>query len=274
LKLGIFAKTFNGTAPLAVLGAARDAGYSAVQYNMSCSGLPALPLEIPGEAVACIAAASAQTGVAIAAVSATYNIIHPHAKVRERGRRGFEAIAAAARRMGTRLLTVCSGTCDAEDQWRHHPGNASPAAWREMCQEFSRLISIAETYGVDIGVEPELNNVVSSAGQAYRLIETLASDRIRIVLDPANLPGMEASEERRRIVESAVNLLGGRIALAHAKDRKADGQHAAPGRGVMDFDHYFATLRRAGFSGAVIVHGLAESDANQAAAFLKRKFDQ
>ena len=269
MKLGIFAKTFDGSTPLAVLSAARDAGYSAVQYNMTCSGLAALPLEITGYVAAAVAEAADMTGVEIAAVSATYNMIHPNATVRERGRKGFEAIASVAREMGTRLLTVCSGSRDAENQWRHHPDNTSEAVWNEMCVEFARLLAIAEAYDVEIGVEPELNNVISSAERARRLIETLGSDRIRIVFDPANLFGLGDMKERRQIIESAVDLLQDRIALAHAKDRRADGGFAAAGQGVIDFAHYVAALRRAGFSGCLITHGVAASEAPQVANFLK-----
>src|ERR1039458_10504218 len=105
-------------------------------------------------------------------------LIHPHAARPAPGRAGFQAMASVARRMGTRLLTVCSGTRDPADQWHHHSDNANPAAWQEMCTECSRLLAIAETYDLEIGVEPELNNVVSSAERARQLIDTLRSNRI------------------------------------------------------------------------------------------------
>jgi len=269
MKLGIFAKAFHGPTPQAVLAAARDAGYAAVQYNMACSGLAALPLEIPGDIAAAVAQASDETGVEIAAVSATYNMIHPDAVVRTKGRGGFQAIASVARRMGTHLLTVCSGTRDPADQWRHHPDNATPAAWLELCAEFSRIVPIAEASDLVIGVEPELNNVVCTAERARQLIDTLGSPRIRVVFDPANLFETESPEVRRRIIARAVDLLGDRIALAHAKDRRPDGQFAAAGHGVIDFAHYLTVLRRAGFGGVLVTHGLAAAEAGRVAAFLR-----
>ena len=109
MRLGIFAKTFAGETPLEVLSAAKAAGFECVQYNMACSGLGALPRVVPEEAVEAIRAASEATGVGIAAVSATYNMIHPDVAVREAGRAAFEAIAGAARGMGTEIVTVCTG---------------------------------------------------------------------------------------------------------------------------------------------------------------------
>ncbi len=268
MQLGIFAKTFAGSDPQTVLAAAREAGYATVQYNMACSGLPSLPDAIDSAVAEAVAAASRQTGVGIAALSATYNMIHPDLAVREAGRASFAALAAAAPRIGTRLLTVCTGSRDASDQWRHHPENDSPAAWQDLVAEFRLLLPIAEQHDLVIGVEPELGNVVSSAPKARQLLDLFASDRIVIVLDPANLFEVAPPERREALVGEAVALLKDNIALAHAKDRHADGSFATAGDGVIDFPHFIAALRSAGFDGPLVTHGLAAADAARVASFL------
>jgi sugar phosphate isomerase/epimerase len=269
MKLGIFAKTFEGNAPLEVLSSARSAGYDVVQYNMACSGLGALPSSISEEAADAVHAAAVETGVGIASVSATYNMIHPNLAERERGRRSFEAIAGSAHRMGTVLLTVCTGTRDPNDQWRHHPDNRGTAAWRDLCKELSLLLAIAEKNDVFLGVEPELANVVNSAARARELIDTFQSVRIKIVLDPANLFEIESPERQKYLIEDAVGILEDNITLAHAKDRRADGRFATAGKGVLDFSHYLAVLGQSGFSGALIAHGLAADEAADVATFLR-----
>lgn len=269
MQLGIFAKTFAGTTPLGVLQAAADAGYGAVQYNMACSGGPALPAEVSSETAQAVHAASRQTGVAIAAISATYNMTHPDLAKRQSGRASFAAIAAQAGAMGSRLLTVCSGSMDAQDQWRHHPDNATPDAWRAMIDEFHALVEIADQYDVLIGVEPELANIVSTALKARTLIDSLRSDRIRIVLDPANLAEVAPAEQRRAVIGDAVTLLADRIVMAHAKDRNADGSFATAGKGVVDFPHFLGALVQAGFDGSLVTHGLAAEEAAGVAAYLK-----
>ena len=269
MKIGIFAKTFAGTSALAVLDAARAAGFAAAQYNMACSGLDALPVAIDGASAQAVRAAAKATGVGIAAVSATYNMIHPDLAERGKGRRAFAAIAASARAMGTRLVTICTGSRDARDQWRRHPDNAGGEAWRDMLAEFERLLVVAERCDIDIGVEPELVNVVNSADLARALIDEMRSERIKIVLDPANLFEVAAASERAALVEHAVDALSGHIALAHAKDRYADGRFAAAGQGVIDFAHFLTTLHRAGFDGAVVAHGLSADAAPGVARFLQ-----
>jgi sugar phosphate isomerase/epimerase len=271
MKLGVFAKTFDGGSPLEILACAKRAGFDAVQYNMACSGLGSLPTEISEAAADEVGAASAQTGVVISAVSATYNMIHPVASKRESGRRSFEAIAASAGRMGTRLLTVCTGSYDAEDQWRRHPDNSSARAWEDMCNEFRLVISIAEEFDVLIGVEPERANVIDSAERARELIETLQSDRVRIVFDPANLFEIETAERRKTLIQHAFELLKDWISLAHAKDRREDGQFATVGTGVLDYGHYLGMLRQSGYEGALIAHGFGANEAEDVASLLKRK---
>ena len=268
MRLGVFARNFEGTTPLAVLTSARRAGYEGVQYNMACSGLSPLPLAIGDEIAEAVASAAAETGVRIEAVSATYNMIHPDRSEREKGRRAFEAIAAAAHRMGTRLLTVCTGTGDPDDQWRYHPANDTPDAWAEMCGEFRLLLAVAGRHDVLIGVEPELANVVSSAERARKLLDEFRTDRIRIVFDAANLFDVATPEQRRSAVENAAGLLGDSIALAHAKDRLADGRFSPAGTGVLDYRHYLSVLRNSGFRGSVIAHGMAASEAESVASFL------
>jgi sugar phosphate isomerase/epimerase len=274
MRVGVFAKTFPGTNPLAVLDASRHAGFEAVQYNMSCSGLDPLPSHIPDETADRVSSASRTSGMTIAAVSATYNMVDPDTEQKASGREAFAAIAAKASQMGTRLLTVCSGSKDPADQWRRHPANGEPGTWQEMCRELQGILGVAEQYDLLIGVEPEHANVVSSAGKAAMLLKEFAGSRVRIVLDPANLLEGFPVERQHAIIDQALELLGPSIALAHAKDRNVDGRVVPAGHGVVDWRHFLRGLTNAGFEGDLIAHGMSATEAPAVAAFLKREIEQ
>jgi sugar phosphate isomerase/epimerase len=269
MQLGIFAKTFPGSNPFIVLRAAKAAGYATVQYNMACSGLPSLPLAIPEGIARDVAEAATRSEITIAAVSATYNMIHPDPAARKAGQGSLRAIASAARTMGTRLLTLCTGTRDPQDQWRRHPENAAPDAWRDLLASMEIAIGIAEENDVDLGIEPERANVIDTADKARRLLDTLRSPRLKIVLDPANLVNAEAIDEKRMIIAKAVDLLASEIVMAHAKDRKEDGSFAAAGTGTIDFPDFFRWLGANGFDGPIVTHGLDPSEAAGVARFLR-----
>jgi sugar phosphate isomerase/epimerase len=270
MRLGIFAKTFPGSDPAAVLAAASAAGYGAVQYNMACSGLAAMPDRLSAAEIAAVATASADTGVAIAAVSGTYNMIHPDPAVRAAGLQRLAILMAAASGMGTRMVTLCTGTRDPADQWKHHKDNTTAEAWRDLLTEMGKACRLAEPLGIRLGIEPELANVVNSAASARRLIDDLKSPALAIVLDPANLFEVTPLTAQRSLLSQAVDLLADRIVMAHAKDRDATGGFATAGQGVVDFPHFLGRLKAAGFDGDLVTHGLQASEAPAVAAFLSR----
>lgn len=268
MRLGVFARTFPGSDPDAVFDAVLAAGFAGVQYSMACSGLPPMPDAIgAGEAMAVGAAARAR-GLRVFAVSGTWNMIHPDPGVRAEGQRRLAVLASRAALIGTDLVTLCTGTRDPADPWRHHPDNARPEAWADLVAEMTRAAETAARHDVLLGIEPELGNVVNSAAAARRLLDEIGSDRLGIVLDPANLFEIATRDTQRRLVSQAVDLLADRILMVHAKDRAPDGTFCAAGTGVVDFDHVLGTLHRAGFDGPVVAHGQTAAESPAVAAFL------
>ena len=268
MELGIFTRTFDTRGALPTLRAVAASGFTTAQFNFACLGLPSMPDQINTDDVSAVATASIDAGVSIAAVSGTYNMVHPDLAVRQRGLRRLEVLCGACATIGTRMVTLCTGTRDPEDQWRWHPDNVSKAAWSDLLTELESAVLIAERFDVVLGIEPERANIVSSPQRARQLLDELRSTRIRIILDPANLFDVATDAERRTIVERAVDLLAGDLAIAHAKDRDTSGKIVAAGTGVIDFPHFVAQLRRVQFDGPLVAHDLAQSQASQVAAFL------
>lgn len=273
MKLGIFAKTFAGIDPGTVLSAVVAAGFSATQYNLACSGLSPMPDSIPEDTARAVSDAAAAAGVEIAAVSGTFNMIHPDPAVRTTGLARLAVLAAAAAGLSTRLLTLCTGTRDPQDQWRAHPDNDTPEAWRDLLAAMEAAVRIADEYDVELGIEPELANVVNSAAKARRLLDEIGSPRLRIVLDPANLFETATFAEQREVVSAAIDLLAGHIVMGHAKDRTPTGAFTTAGKGVLDYPHYLSCLKQAGFDGAIVTHGLAAAEARGVATFLRQALD-
>jgi len=269
MDLGIFARTFTGTTPASVLQAARAAGYRAVQYNMACSGLASIPNAIAQDVARAVSAASLDAGVKILAVSATYNMVHPDRHVRMAGLSGLAAIAEKAHMMGTRALTLCTGTRDPHDRWKKHPDNGSSDAWRDLMESMEAALRVSEKHDLDLAIEPEQANVVSSARRARCLIDGMKSSRLKVVLDPANLFDGASASHQRSIIAEAVDLLADRIVIAHVKDRLWNGSFVAPGKGLVEHKFFFERLKTIGFSGPLVTHGLSEEEAPQVATLLR-----
>jgi sugar phosphate isomerase/epimerase len=273
MRIGIFGRTFPGGEPEAVLDSVAAARFDSVHWNMASAGLPSMPDDVPEGLPERVASAARARGLTVAGVSGTYNMIHPDPAERQRGRRRLGVVIEAAREMGAPLVTLCTGTRDPEDQWRGHPGNGEPEAWRELLSELEQIVPLAEAAGLKLGVEPETANVVSGPEQAARLLEEIRSSSLAVVLDPANLfETMPGPDPRRDRVARAVDLLGPWIAMVHAKDRAAAGEVVAAGRGVIDFPHFAECLRQVGFEGDVVTHGLEPGDASAVARHLRACF--
>jgi sugar phosphate isomerase/epimerase len=278
MELGIFAKTFSRPTLTETLDAVRDAGLRAMQFNMALAGGPSMPDEIPAHLASHIHAETSRRGLRMAAVSGTYNMAHPDPAARADGqRRLHELIAAAATGLGTRVVTLCTGSRDATDMWRRHPDNRTPEAWRDMLASVEAALTAAEAHEVTLAFEPEHNNVVHSAAAGRRLLDEVRSPRLGVIIDPANLldgdgdgdgdgNGLDGQGDTLR---EAFELLGDDLVLAHAKDLRADGTIAAAGRGGLDYGLYLALLGHAGRDVPLILHGLAEDEVTDSVAFLR-----
>jgi sugar phosphate isomerase/epimerase len=268
--IGIFAKTFPRPTPEENLDAVRRHRLGVVQYNLACAGLPSLPERIEPRLAQQIGAASAARRITIAGVSGTFNMIDPVRERRDAGMRRLGKLAGACALLGTKIITLCTGTRDPDDMWRGHPANGRPDAWADLLAAMEQALALAEEHDLRLAIEPETANVVDSPARARRLLDELRSPRLKIIIDPANLFRVEDLPHQRAILDAAFDLLGPDIVLAHAKDVRVVGDavhHVTAGTGVLDYRHYLTLLRHVPVP--LIVHGLAETEVEGALAFLR-----
>ncbi len=271
MQLGIFAKTFQRSTIEETLDAVVAYGLRCIQFNYASAGLQSLPQQLDIAVMKRIAGAIQQRGLEVAAVSATFNIIHPDAAQCDAGFKALNVIAANSAALGTKVVTLCTGTFDPNDMWREHPENNSRAAWNRMLAGIERALEIAETHDVFLGIEPEMANVINSAEKARQLLDSLKSPRLKVVMDAANLLSPENFGDAPAVLKNAFDLLGNDIGIAHAKDIKRSGEFAAAGKGDVDWDLYLKLLNSVRFSGALILHGLAELEVTSSVELLAGK---
>ena len=260
IQLGIFAKTFNRDTLEEVLDAVVANGFSTIQFNMTCAGLPSMPDQIPKTLAAAIGKTCQQKGLKMAAVSGTFNMIHPTPAEVEKGLKRLEVLAQHCQSMGTNTITLCTGTRDAEDKWRAHPDNNLPDAWHDLLSTMEKALTIAEKYDIQLAFEPETANVINSTAKGKKLLQEMQSNRLKVVFDPANLFEKATVEEIKRLITQGLDDLEDAIIMAHAKDRTADGRFTAAGKGIVPFDFFISELMRREFEGPLVTHGLEEEE--------------
>ena len=76
---------------------------------------------------------------------------------------------------------------------------------------------------------------------------------------------------QHQVLDEAFDLLGERIALAHAKDLSRDGEagQEAAGTGLLDYDYYLGLLHSSSYRGALILHSLSPEQVPSCVRFLQ-----
>jgi sugar phosphate isomerase/epimerase len=271
MQLGIFARTFTRPTLAEIFDAVVAHELHCVQFNMACVGLPSLPDHIEDAVSAHIRMEASSRKISIAAVSGTYNMIHPDPMQRKAGLQRLRVLASACKRMGTSVITLCTGTRDRENMWRWHPENTSPQSWRDLLGSMDAALQIAEEEEIILAFEPERANVINTAARGRALLDAMQSRHLKVIMDPANLIVSGNEQHMHHILDEAFELLGEYIVLAHAKDIGPDNTFRAAGSGILDYDYYLHHLKAGTVEVPLIIHGLSEAQVDTAVQFLHDK---
>jgi sugar phosphate isomerase/epimerase len=268
MKIGIFAKTLSRPTIDELFQAIASYGVYSVQFNMSCAGLDTFPGHVSPELIQRITEAAEQAAIELSALSGTFNMAHPDPAVRRGGLKKFEILCEVAARLRIPVVTLCTGSRDPANMWKWHPDNDSKEAWDDMVRSIEAALIAAEKNNLMLAFEPESENVTNSSIRGRKLLDELRNPRLRIIIDPANL--ISPKRNQKEVLDEAFTLLGDAIVIAHAKDRNNDFEPCAAGKGILDFEYYLQGLKKIGFTGPLIMHGLEEEDIAFSRDFLQR----
>jgi sugar phosphate isomerase/epimerase len=269
--LGLLSPEFPSTSLSSNLDAIAATGAVSVQFDLASAIGQSFPTELSPDIIEAIKEGFSQRQLTLAALSGTYNMIDPDPQARQVGAEGLNRVIALAPRLGTALVTLCTGSRDSGNMWQRHPDNDTPEAWADLLVQMEKALQVAEKYGVTLGVEPEIGNTINSVTKARLLLDEVRSPRLKIVMDGANIFQPGQLPNMRKVLDEAFELLGSDIVLAHAKDLDKDGEagHVAAGRGRLDYRYYMELLKRSGFGGSIILHALKPAEAKDRLAFVR-----
>ena len=273
MQLGVFSKTFERDTSADVFETVRSHGLTCVQLNWETVGQLDMPEELEKDLCHRVRAELAHSGVSMAAVSGTFNMIHPDVVERRLGMDRLRRLAAACGDLGTGVITLCTGTRDTHSMWRAHPDNGTPEAWNDPLDSLRKAVVFAQEHGVTLAFEPEVSNVVDSARRARQLLDEVGSDSLKVVMDGANVFHSGELPRMAEILEEAFELIGADVVLAHAKDLDRDGEagQLAAGTGLLDYGLYLQLLNSLEPDIPLILHGLTEDQVAASAAFLRSR---
>ena len=276
MQIGIMARTFVRPTLEETLDVIVGHGIYCIQFSLACAGVPDMPEKIDVGLCDSIREEMAERKINMAAVSGTFNMIHPDVRERQDGLRHLREIASVCHRLGTSVITLCTGTRDPQSMWRPHPDNNLPEAWKDLTDVTREALKIAADNDVVLAFEPEVSNTIDSAIKARRLLDEMQSPHLKVIMDPANIFHKGELPRMREMINGAFELLGDDIAIGHAKDLDRDGAagHIAAGKGLLDYRQYLSLMSKVGFDVSLILHGLSEAEVDGCVAFLRSVMDE
>jgi sugar phosphate isomerase/epimerase len=238
LRLGIRAHDVGRLPAPELARAVASLGLTDIQLavNKALAGPDLQPGQLTPELARTLAADFAAQQVGVAVLGCYINPIHPDDAELARLVGWFKEHLRFARDLGCRIVALETGSMNAD--YSPHPDNTGEAAFSRMLRTFADLVDTAEKHEVIVGVEGVASHTVSTPARMRRLLDTIRSPHLRVVLDPVNLLNADTALRQREIVAEALALYGDRIAIIHAKDfRLVSGRlRVVPaGRGELDY---------------------------------------
>ncbi|MBQ2725414.1 MAG: sugar phosphate isomerase/epimerase [Clostridia bacterium] len=250
----------------------RQYGYTCTQFafsSVSESGyFPSGSIEIPGtiapETLRAVEKAAQKHDLPVMVINGTFNMAHPDKEIRMTGLERMKILAQAARELGVKYISLCSGTFNHDSLWAYSPDNDTDDAWNAMYGTMERAVEIAEKYGITLAIESEASNVISTPERARRLMDSIGSDKLKMILDCANLfhRGEAHPENVKSVITHAFEVYGHDIVIAHGKDiREGEGiDFCGTGDGIVDFSLTADLLKQYGYAGDMFLHGIYERE--------------
>ena len=121
-----------------------------------------------------------------------------------------------ARDFGCSIVGTETGTVTPD--FSYHPDTHSAKGFKLILKSVAELVGEAEKFGVFVGIEGVTKHSVSTPEKMARVIETIKSNNLQVILDPCNFISEDNYERQEEIIKQSFDLFGDRIQILHAKD--------------------------------------------------------
>lgn len=136
--------------------------------------------------------------------------------------------------------TVGTETGNPNKAYRYDPENSHTEKTLELfIRRMEPVVKAAEKLGAMISIEPVYTHTVWCPQAARKVLDSIASPNLGIILDPVNLLHRDNLDRRDEVIAEAIDLLGEDVLTVHIKDYRRDENgnrvRADIGKGEMDF---------------------------------------
>lgn len=222
-----------------------------------------------------VASAFSKHNVQIAVLGCYFNMIHPDLVERKKGMERFKEHIRYARDFGCSIVATETGNVNAEIFYTEENFKEEP--FLEVVESVRELVQEAEKFGVIVGVEAGVNHPVYSSKVMKRLLDSIDSNNLQVILDPVNLLTIDTYQNQEEIFQEAMDLFGDRVIILHAKDFVIEDNQLVPtavGKGLLNFDYILNVLKKKKPYMNILLEETKEPFISESVALLKDKYEQ
>ena len=180
-------------------------------------------------------------GLDIAVLGCYLNLAHPDPeKLREIQSRYFGSIRIASL-MGAGVVGTETGCPNAE--YKLDLNTHTEEALNIFLRGLEPVVEEAERRGVTLAIEPVWNHIVCNGQRAQKVLKSIGSRSLRIILDPVNLLYEGNADRKDAVIADAIERVGEQVAVIHLKDYTYENgrlKSIAAGTGQMDYRRVLA----------------------------------
>ncbi|WP_349655124.1 sugar phosphate isomerase/epimerase [Neobacillus sp. YX16] len=208
--------------------------------------------------------------VQIAVLGCYINIIHPDLEERRKGMERFKEHIRFAREFGCSIVATETGNVNAEIFYTEENFKEEP--FLEVVESVRELVREAEKFGVIVGIEAGINHPVYSPKVMKRLLNSINSNNLQVILDPVNLLTIDTYQNQEEIFQEAMDLFGERVVILHAKDFIIENNQLIPtavGKGLLNYEYILNVVKEKKPFINILLEETKEPFIDESIAFLK-----
>jgi len=187
----------------------------------------------------------AENCIEIAVLGCYLNLCTPDEEALAVNVEKYKAHIRFASHLGCGVVGTETGAPNKE--YKYEPVCHTEEALELFIKNLRPIVEYAEKMGVIFAIEPVWKHIVSTPQRARRVLDEINSPNLQIIFDPVNLLCYDNYNDRERIFDDAMTLLGKDIAVVHIKDfvvGENDLTSVAAGDGEMDYTKIISFIKK------------------------------
>lgn len=143
----------------------------------------------------------------------------------------------------------------------------SEEAYQRVLETMKEIVSEAEKYDVNVGIEGVWCFVINSPQKMKRLVDDINSDNVKVIFDPVNYLNINNYQNQDEMIKDIFTLLSDKICVLHAKDfivENGEFKTVKPGDGMLNYELIFKKMNEHNLDIPIICEEINEEEANSA----------